>query len=149
MSILKKMNPSKFKSAASALLQFQNMWKNSNRREDAVLTKRLVENTFLFSKNYNTNNNTCNILKDDYINDISPSNHHQAIERCQFMETKQRSNSDLLTPRYIRRCSGDILNNDNNDENKLPPISNTNSILRAASDEKIREGRSTRKKTLK
>ena len=149
MSILKKMNPSKFKSAASALLQFNNIWKNSNRREDAVLSKRLVENTFLFSKNYSTNDNTCNIIKDDCMNDISPSNRHKALERCQFMETRQRSNSDLLTPIFRRRCSGDNLNSDNNDENKLPPISNTSSILRAASDEKIREGRSARKKTLK
>ena len=141
MNILKKMNPSKFKSAASALLQFNNVWKNS-RREDAVLSKRLVENTFLFSKSFN-NNITCNIIKDDCINNKSPSNRHQGIEQCQLLETKQRSNSDLQTPRHRQRCSNDDALND---ENKLPPISNTNSILRAASDEKIREGRSARKK---
>ena len=149
MNILKKMNSLSFKSAASVLLHFNQAWKN-NRREDAVLSKRLVENTFLFSKNCsnknvdNSNNNSnynSNNINNNNENCTRQPPSHQALERCKATERKHRSQSDL--PATCRRqCDTDVISNQ---ENKLPPISHTNSILRASSDERIRESRSRRK----
>ena len=95
-----------FKTAALATCA---LLKRKANRDEAVLSRRLVENTFLFSNSFRKNGNVDNKL--DVGQDSSSG--------------RPRSSSELTS----RERTGEGL--------KLPAINLTNSVMRAASDERI------------
>ncbi|XP_066924917.1 myosin light chain kinase A-like [Clytia hemisphaerica] len=107
-NFLRRVNPMTFKTAALATCA---LLKRKTHRDEAVLSRRLVENTFLFSNSFRKNDNIDNKL------DIAGQN-------CS--SGRPRSSTDLTTDRT-------------DDGLKLPAINLTNSVMRAASDERIQK----------
>lgn len=132
------MNPLSFKTAARALL-INRDW--GNNRDDAILTKRLVENTFLFKKTCNGN-----IKESGESNDRNDDLKNNLGKTVAEMHKQQPCSEVVSSPQRLQ-CSTDHLPvSVTIQKNRLPPINQSNSVLRAASDERIRESRRARHK---